>query len=296
MDWFRQNPLLGGLLAATAVLALAGGYFVSTASSFYAAQAEAYTTHTGTLNRLQSAKPFPSEANKQAAQAEFDSAQKTLEELATYVESQGDPVCPMNPQEFQDELSKKVAAVVEAAAKSGVALPEDFYLGFDTYRTAPPAAAAAPLLGQQLRAVEEVVNQLIKARVNAISNINRRKIAVEDSPAGDAAKNKKDKPAEGGGGKLVHLALAPFDVAFEGDQASTRAAMAGIVTARPLIFIRLASVANSQPIAPSKTPPAEAAAPAPAEGQTASGIPVLFGQETLQVVLCLAAISGPDKN
>jgi hypothetical protein len=292
MDWFRQNPLLGGLLAATAVLALAGGYFVQTASSFYTEQSEAYTTHTGTLNRLQAAKPFPSEANRAAAQAELDSAEKTLQELSAYVESQSDPVRPLNPQEFQDELSKKVAATVEAAGKSGVALPEDFYLGFDAYRTTPPAPAAAALLGQQLLAVEQVVTQLIKARVNAIGSISRRPLAVE-APAGEAAKNKKDAPAEGKGSKLAHLALAPFDVAFEGDQSASRAAMGAIVTARPLIFIRLASVANSQPIAPSKEAPAEAAAPAP-EGKTASGIPVLFGQETLQIVLRLAAISGPE--
>lgn len=292
MDWFRQNPLLGGLLAATAGLALVGGYFVQTAQTFYAEQSEAYTTHTGTLSRLQGAKPFPSEANRAAAQAELDSAEKTLQELTTYVESQSDPVRPLSPQEFQDELSKKVAAITEAAAKSSVALPEEFYLGFDAYRTTPPPPAAAALLGQQLLAVEEVVNQLIKARVNTISNINRRLLPVE-TPAGDAAKTKKDAPAEGKGSKLAHLALAPFDVAFEGDQSASRAAMGAIVTARPLIFIRLASVTNSQPIAPSKEAPAEAPAPA-TEGQTASGIPVLFGQETLQIVLRLAAISGPE--
>jgi hypothetical protein len=292
MDWFRQNPLLGGLLAVTALLALVGGYFAQTASAFYTEQSEAYTTHTGTLSRLQAAKPFPSEVNRAAAQAELDAAEKTLQELSSYVESQSDPVRPLNPQEFQDELSKKVAAMVEAAAKSGVALPEDFYLGFDAYRTTPPPPAAAALLGQQLLAVEQVVTQLIKARVNAISGISRRPLPVE-AAAGDATKNNKDKPPEGGASKLAHLSLAPFDVAFTGDQSASRAAMGAIVTARPLIFIRLAAVANSQPVAPSKEAPAEAAAPA-AEGQKASGIPVLFGQETLQIMLRLAAISGPE--
>jgi hypothetical protein len=292
MDWFRQNPLLGGLLAVTALLALVGGYFAQTASTFYTEQSEAYTTHTGTLSRLQAAKPFPSEANRAAAQAELDSAEKTLQELSAYVESQSDPVRPLEPQQFQDELSKKVAAIVESAATSGVALPEDFYLGFDAYRTTPPAPAAAALLGQQLLAVEQVVTQLIKARVNAISGISRRPLTVE-SPAGEAAKSKKDAPADGKGSTLVHLALAPFDVAFEGDQSASRAAMGAIVTAQPLIFIRLATVTNSQPVAPSKEAPVEAAVPA-AEGQKASGIPVLFGQETLRVMLRLAAISGPE--
>jgi hypothetical protein len=71
--------------------------------------------------------------------------------------------------------------------------------------------------------------------------------------------------------------------------------MAAIVTARPLIFIRLASVANSQPEAPTKEA-APGATPVSTTGTNATGIPVLFGQETLQVILRLAAISGPENN
>lgn len=293
MDWFRQNPFLAGLLAATVVLGGAGAYFVMTQSAALTEQTDLYAGHTGNLSRLESSKPFPSEANKSAAKADLEAAEATLKKLSTVVESQSEPVKPVTPEQFQDELSRKVAAITAAAADARMQLPENFYLGFDDYRTQPPSPDAAPLLGQQLRSVEQSINLLIKAGVTSLSAINRPKLAVETP----AAPKKDAPPAQAGGPKdgLIDLALAPFDLSFTADQSAFRNAMSALVTSEPMIFIRLLSVANERPTAPAKAGAEDPAAAAPsAEGEN-TGIPVIFGQEMLNVTLRLAAVSGPKE-
>ena len=60
-----------------------------------------------------------------------------------------------------------------------------------------------------------------------------------------------------------------------------------------MILVRLVSVTNSQPTAPSKAPAEDApAAGSDTPSEAAEQIPVLFGQETVTVRLRLAAVSG----
>jgi len=291
MDWFRQNPFLSGLIAATVVLGGAGLYFVSTESASLTEQTELYATHTGTLNRLQSSKPFPNDANRAAAQADLEAAESTLKKLSDTIASQSEPVKPLTPEQFQDELSKKVAATAAAATAASVQLPDGFYLGFDDYRTQPPSPDAAPLLGQQLNSIERSVAMLISSGVKSIVGIARPKLPVE-LPGGAPGKKDGQPPADKAAGGAMNLSLAPFDISFVSDQAAFRDAMAALTTSEPMVFIRLLSVANEQPVAPAKAAPE--ATPAPAADGTGGepAIPVIFGQEMLNVTMRLAAISG----
>lgn len=292
MDWFRQNPFVSGLIAAVVVLGGAGLYFVSTESAALAEQTELYAGHTGSLSRLESSKPFPNEANNAAAKADLEAAEATLNKLSTAVESQSEPVKPVTPEQFQDELSKKVAALTAAATAAGVQLPDDFYLGFNEYRAQPPSPDAAPLLGQQLLAVERAVNILIKSGIKSLGAITRPKLTAE-APA-PPKKDAGAPAAAGPQGGIIDLSLAPFDVSFVSDQAAFRSVMSGLTTSKPIIFIRLLSVANESPNAPTKGG-GENATPAPAAGtpEGETGIPVIFGQEMLNVTMRLAAVSGP---
>ncbi len=291
MDWFRQNPFLSGLIAATVVLGGAGLYVVSTQSAALTEQTELYATHTGTLNRLQSSKPFPNDANRAAAQADLEAAESTLKKLSDTIASQSEPVKPLTPEQFQDELSKKVAATAAAAATAGVQLPDGFYLGFDDYRTQPPSPDAAPLLGQQLNSIERSVSMLISSGVKAIVGVTRPKLPSE-LPGGGAGKKDGQPAGDKAAGGGMNLSLAPFDISFVSDQAAFRDAMAALTTSEPMVFLRLLSVANEQPVAPTKAAPE--ATPAPAADGTGGepAIPVIFGQEMLNVTMRLAAISG----
>jgi hypothetical protein len=284
MNWFKQNPFAGALAVVTAVAIVAAFYFLLSQQAAFNTEAESYAANTASLNRLQSAKPFPDKANLASAQQEADRAGAILGELSAAVSKQAAPLDPsLTPQQFQDRLNAAAGRLATEAASAGVRLPEDFYLGFDQYRTQPPGAAAAPLLGQQLESIANIVGLLIKARIREIVDVSRAPLSAE-------AENKPDgSPAEAG--ELSALQLAPFDVEFVSDQANFREAVGAIITAEPLVLLRLVSVVNSKAVPPPKDAPTEPVAAAEGAEQQAAQIPVVFGQETLTVRLRLASVS-----
>ena len=191
----------------------------------------------------------------------------------------------LTPQQFQDNLSKAASNASEQARTGDIALPEDFYLGFDQYKTQPPTAAAAPALGQQLASISNVVRVVLESGIREITAINRIPLPEEAAAATD------EDGAEAG--KLPDLLLAPFDLEFVADQANFRQALNAIAKAEPMVLIRVVSVANSKPLAPSKENPLEAESE-PVETEAPDQpppIPVLFGQENLTVKLRLASVS-----
>ena len=286
MNWFKVNPFLGGLTILTTLAAAAGLYFVAGQHAAFIEQSDAYANNVSTLNNLQSAKPFPDDANLQAAQAEDKRAAEVFSGLASAVAGQSAPRDnSLSPQQFQDKLSEAASDALAKAQAGGIALPEDFYLGFAQYKTQPPTAAAAPALGQQLASISNVVRLLLESRVTEITAITRTPLPEEDESKEDQARNEA--------GKLPELLLAAFDVEFVAEQANFRQALNSIANARPMVLVRLVSVANSKPVPPSKENPLEnAEEPAAAETpDQPPPIPVLFGQESLTIKLRLASVS-----
>lgn len=285
-NWFKENPFAAGLAAATAVLTLAAIYFAYAQNASLAEQTDTFSTNTTTLGRLQSAKPFPNQENLKAAQAEAELAKKILDDLAAEVARQSTALDPnITPRDFQDKLSSAAAAAEKAAAATKVALPEDFYLGFDAYKAQPPSEASAPLLGQQLESIANVTGLLLKSGIRQLVGIERAPLPTESEATGEENQFGKSD--------ATTVRLAPFDVEFVADPVAFRNALSAIVTAQPVVLVRLVSVSNSSP-----TPPAKESASAPLEGteSAASGdatteIPVVFGKETLNVKLRLASVS-----
>lgn len=285
MDWLKRDPFAGALAIATAVLVLGGLYFAYSTQSAFSGQGETFSTNTALVGRLQSARPFPNDENLRAISAEVDDAKSLLDLLSAEVNQQAAPLdASLTSQQFQDSLNNRVGGLIKLAADSGTVLPADFYLGFGEYRTQPPSAAAAPLLGQQLESIANVASILIKTGVKEIVSLDRRPLPVETT--GEAT-SKSDA--------ATAVSLAPFDLIFVSEQAVFRDVLAGVITATPMVFVRLVSVANSQPTAPPKS---AGTTGEPAAGDAPPGqIPVLFGKESLQVSMRLASVaaSAPTK-
>jgi hypothetical protein len=282
MDWFKNNPFLGILGASTLALGALCVFLILSARSAMVEQQDAFLSNTGQLSSLQTAKPFPNDANLEAAQADLAHARQILAGLAHAVAAQSAPLDgTLSPQKFQDDLNTRVTEIAAAAAEAGVALPENFYLGFEQYRTQLPIVAATPALGQQLASIAEAISVLIRARVASITALDRTPLPEESGVTDDAPRRSSD------------LHLAPFQLSFEADQSSFRAALTALTTAQPVLLLKLLEVANSQPSSPSKE-----GMPVPAEDSDSSEltvvqIPVVFGRESLAVRLGLASISTP---
>lgn len=286
-NWFKENPFAAGLAAATAVLTLAAIYFAYSQNAAFVEQTETFNANTTTLGQLQEAKPFPNEENRKAAEDEAKLVTKILDGLAAEVARQSAAADPnLTPRDFQDKLSSAAAAAETAAASTKVVLPEDFYLGFGDYKAQPPSEAAAPLLGQQLETIANVTGLLLKSGIRQLVGIERAPLPTESEATGEENQSGKSAAA---------VQLAPFDVEFVADPVAFRNALSAIVTAQPVVLVRLVSVANSNPTPPAKES-AAAAEQATTEAQAVpreatTQIPVVFGKETINVKLRLASVS-----
>lgn len=293
MDWFKQNPFVGAILAAAAVILLVGGYFVYTASGQFAETQEAFASKKSTLENLQRGHPFPDEANLKAAGQETEHATKLLEGISKNFEVS---TPSLEPKDFQDKLSRMVLEITKAAADKGIALPEKFYLGFESYQTEPPAAAATAALGLQLDSIHAVVKALLESNVKSLGPILRTPLRGEASAAGTATENAASKASKKKTAPHASaFGMAAFDISFTADQTASRTAFNRILNINPPVFIRLAALSNSAPKAPLKAKAEdERAAHTTAEsGQEAetSGIKPVFGRETVTVNLRLASIT-----
>jgi hypothetical protein len=80
-----------------------------------------------------------------------------------------------------------MTAVAEKARANRVRLPDKFHLGFDTFASALPSEAIAPLLGQELAQIEWLVNTLIEARVDTLISFRRAPLSDEQRAAAIAS-------------------------------------------------------------------------------------------------------------
>lgn len=290
MDWFKNNTFLGALALITAVLTGAAVYFTWGTQENLSLQKDEFLSLTGRLSSLQGGKPFPNQANLDAAKVELEEAQKTLSEISAKVAAQSAPLkSSLSPQQFQDALNAGVAKVSKVAGEKGVTLPDNFYLGFDQYRAQPPSPTAAPQLGQQLESITEAINILLKSNVRSISAVTRPLLPIED---GGQTEKTNERP---------EIYLAPFDVEFVAEQSNFRQALEAIIRAQPLLFVRALQVLNSNPKSPLKkdassstTLGSRVEAGTPGATEAKDSIPVVFGQEQLAVKIRLSSISTPS--
>lgn len=282
MDWFKKNPFLGGLAVATTLLVAASAYYLSGALGRYSEAETAYASSKAALEQLQAAKPFPSDDNVRKAKDELEGVRKVLAEIGQKVRVEAPSATQTS---FMDDLARMVKEIKSRAEAAGVALGDDFYLGFDAYQSQPPSEAAAPKLALQLQSIQKVVSILVDERVQSIGHIHRDPLAVESSPQSGG-----DKPGKADAPKaLPNFVLAPFNVNFTSDQAAAHRAFNRIIDLQPVVFVRLLSVANSAPAAPSKVAGPEVPQPG-TDGEGTANKPV-FGREVVTVNLGLASIT-----
>ena len=236
---------------------------------------------TAELQRLQRNKPYPDKANVEATEREVDDARKLLGQIAEKFRVQAPSA---SPQAFQDELARLVKEVAEKAASKNVVLPENFYLGFEQYETQLPSAAAAPALSVQLRSIHAVALLLVDANVKSLGPVVRPPILAEAGPPAEDAPTKKGKQQSS---DEPRLEFAPFDISFGAEQPAFRLAFNRILELNPPVFLRLLSLENSAPSAPSKSAGAE-------EGQEqvppTGAIRPVVGRESVNVSMRMASV------
>ena len=252
MSWVSENKFLTGLGAV--VLAGVGtlGYLTYSAMDKYDGAASAFDTANAQLKRLHEAKPALKDASLKALLAQQNELTEKITAFHKELKSRVLPMEAMSKVDFQNRLKESVAQISAKAANAGVERPKDFYLGFGEYQARPPDEKATPALARELRAIELVMNVLIKAGNLDLDDLSRTPLREEGG--GGSGKRK-------GGGDRADRGLIERDgllIKFTSTDKALREVLAGLANHKEQLFvIRNVAVQNKV----TESPPRAAAAP-----------------------------------
>lgn len=186
MNWFRENRFLGAFLIVLGLCTLCAFWFLFNAKGDWADASARFNQSVAELNRLERLAPYPSGENLRKVKRHTDDYEVGLASLKDELKTRVLPLRSMAPNEFQSHLRVAMTAVAEKARTNRVKLPDRFYLGFDTFASALPTEAAAPLLGQELVQIEWVLNALLDAGVDELISFRRAPLPEEHGTAAAA--------------------------------------------------------------------------------------------------------------
>lgn len=301
MKWIQENPFLAGLAGALVVLGGGLAFLLFQALSGYTETSEAYNAAVLKLHGLQERVPYPNEENLAKARALHEEMAKEASAFHAQLAKMELPVeKDTTAQKFQDDLRDTVDRIKERAKLASVSLPENFYLGFDQYRTSLPTDKAAPALSRQLAVINLTVNNLIDFKVASINDLKRQPLPEEPVPT-TASGEAPGGPANRGNAQPGVVSRYPFDISFTAEQGKFRLVFNSLLNAEQFLIVRALSVQNSQPASPSRnapeaesTPPPAAEGEAPAAAANASKITVVFGREMVHVALRVEMVDFVD--
>lgn len=183
MSWVSENKFLTGFGAVMLVGVGTLGYLTYAAMDKYDAAIAGYDTATSQLKKLQDAKPGLKDSNLKELLAQ---KQQMTDKIGTFQQELKTRVLPVEPitkQAFQDKLKETVAQISAKATAANVERPKDFYLGFGEYQSRPPDDKATPGLARELRAIEMVMNVLIKTGNLELEELHREPLPEEGAVA-----------------------------------------------------------------------------------------------------------------
>ncbi|MBL9154695.1 MAG: Amuc_1100 family pilus-like protein [Verrucomicrobiales bacterium] len=248
----KGNTWLAGYILFTAILLGGSGFFLFKSRSAYNETFEGWDSLKGKIIRFEKEVPYPSEDNEKKLEGivtEYDGKVKALyESLSRYQK-------PLNAQltdnEFANQILKnKVADFLKLAGEKGMEVEkkEEFYLGFDAYKTTFPRPEIVPALGYQLDAIEHLLKQLAESGADKLSLLSREQLPGEVAPADPATAG--DTPPGIVPGQVVQK--YPITLTFAADHRDFQEFLNRLANDKEYFFIlRVLRVDNSSPDGPS---------------------------------------------
>lgn len=133
-----------------------------------------------TLQAFSTARPFPSKANLEAAEADLASVEKIRDDIRGRLRAGTETAAkisaatvPASSAEAYFDIANFVEHTKKVAAEAAIDLGTDNRFGFTAYRSTGPERDLIPAVFKQRLYVEYLVNSLIKAKPGSITSIQR---------------------------------------------------------------------------------------------------------------------------
>jgi hypothetical protein len=263
MSWFKDNKflvVLGGTTLVSAIVlyfaaSKGGGRYDQAKTDFDAAFDEASSYEKLAL--------YPSESNRDGKTKALDDYRKATTDLqAAFKPYRAEKTSNISPQEFTNQLKAVNDELKKAFSDSDTKLPDEFFSGFERYRTELASGEATGILVQQLLSIRSLMLALAAAGPSELRNFYRPGLPEEDGRPFEPKPTQVARPL-------------PLEITFTGSEESARQFLSAI--SKPdaqYVVIRTLRVSNVK-----KDPPraADAKFDKPAAAAPATDPTNIFG-------------------
>jgi outer membrane protein OmpA-like peptidoglycan-associated protein len=297
MNWFKQNPIAVALIVVAVIGTGATSYLAVDATARRDEAQANLDSQLQKLKQFQNQKPFPTENNLKAVQASLKEYRDEIAKYRTALAAMEEPLTPINPQEFQDDLRKAVDELRKKAIEKGVTLPDNFFYGFDEYQATPPSQQEVGELNREFRVIRQITDEIVDLKIGSIASLKRQEIqAPSPSPTPTPAAKPGATPAP----KAPAISTKTFTITFTAPQEKLLTAFNMIQDADEFLLIRSLTMDNTSPQPPMRTQSGDPSSPAlalPTPSASASApetIQAVLGRESVIASLTIEILDFPD--
>ena len=296
MNWFKENPIAVVLIVVAVIGTGATSYLAVDATTRRNEAQANLDSQLQKLKEFQNQKPFPTDQNLKAIKDSFEEYRAELGKYRTALAAMETPISPINPQEFQDDLRKAVDELRKNAIEKGVALPDNFFYGFDEYQATPPSQQVVGELNREFCIIRRIADELVDLKIGSIASLKRQEIASK-SPVATPAQ--PAKPGAKTGPLAPAISTKIFIITFTTPQEKLLTAFNMVQDADEFLLIRSLTLDNTSPQPPLRTQPEDSSTPLGiptpgAPGKNAETIQAILGRESVTASLTIEILDFPD--
>jgi hypothetical protein len=291
MNWFKENPVVLAIAAIALVGTLVAGFFAMEAAIRQEEAVAGYTSAITNLRRLEGKQPFPDDENLKKVQASVEAYKKSITDFVTLLNKIEVPVAEISPQKFQDDL-RVAADNLRKATANKTALPENFFFGFDAFRTQLPPQGETKELNREFLAIKSLIDAIVPLGITSIDSLVRHAGAAPAAPDPKAAPPKPNEPV------AKPLAFDSFTLGITAPQNSFISAFDKIPANPGFLVVRSMTIENTSPTAPLKADigkPKPGTPPTPKTPGASEKLPTVFGAESVKATLVFEILDFPEQ-
>lgn len=191
MSWIKDNKFVVGLTGGTLVGVVLLYVVGSKGQAGYEASKADYQSASAEVEGYGRMSLSPKPENRDSKKKALDEYRQDLESLQSSFDAyRPKELKNVSPQDFTNHL-KAVNDELRAAFKeSGIKLPDQFFCGFEGYKSSIANGKATGILEYQLAGIKELMLALAKSRASELKNLHRPPLIEETG--GDYTAQDKD--------------------------------------------------------------------------------------------------------
>lgn len=296
MNWFKENPIAVVLIVLAVIGTGATSYLAVDATTRRNEAQANLDSQLQKLKQFQNQKPFPTEQSLKAIKDSLEEYRAELGKYRTALAAMEQPLLPINPQEFQDDLRKAVDELRKKAIEKGVTLSDNFFYGFDEYQATPPSQQVVGELNREFCIMRRIADGLVDLKIGSIASLKRQEITAKAPVATPAQPAKPSATTEL---RAPAIPTKTFIITFTAPQEKLLTAFNMVQDADEFLLIRSLTLDNTSPQPPLRTQSGDSSTPsgipAPdAAEKNSETIQAILGRESVTASLTIEILDFPD--